>query len=303
MSFAVRRNRETLLRDYYDPVSGVKRQKSLGPRSSETEATAERFAAGKEQAAARLSDAKDALRRQAGVNRVLRLGRVPDIAARVVRELEDAGLLGRGVRVLGTNALFAYEAAAGVHFASDVMTTEDIDILFHARAKLRFAAEEGVQDRTLMSLLRKADATFEKTGAAFQAWNASGYLVDLIRPVRTPPWREDRSSISADPSDLNAVEIEGLLWHESAPPFESVAIDAKGFPVRLVVPDPRAFAVHKLWLSRKIDRNPLKRRRDEAQARAVAALTGRYLTHLPFEDAPLKSFPKTLVEAAAPLFA
>lgn len=109
--------------------------------------------------------------------------------------------------------------------------------------------------------------------------------------------------MSSGHNDLEAVAIDGLIWHESAPAFEGVAIDARGVPVRLVVPDPRAFAVHKLWLSAKPDRNPLKRRRDEAQARGVAALTARYLTHLPFEPGALRNFPSALVEKAAALFA
>lgn len=302
MSFADRSGAQYLLRDYYDPVSGVRKQKSLGRRDPETEAVAAEFVTGKKEAGERLKKAQETLRRQAGVNRALGLGRVPEIGARIVRSLDAAGLLGRGLRVIGTNALFAYEAAAGVHLGSEVLTTEDIDVLFDARARLRFAVEEDVADRTLMGLLRRIDGTFERTEAAFQARNATGYLVDLVRPVRTPPWRLEEGSVSKNPEDLTAVEIGGLVWHESAPAFESLAIDVKGAPVRLVAPDPRAFAVHKLWLSQRPDRNPLKRRRDEAQARAAAALTSRYLTHLPFDPAVLRSFPKPLVEAAAPLF-
>ena len=67
-------------------------------------------------------------------------------------------------------------------------------------------------------------------------------------------------------------------------------------------PDPRAFVVHKLWLSQQAQRAPLKRRRDHEQATTVAALTARYLPHLPFEFEALRSFPKTLVEDARPLF-
>lgn len=302
MSFADRNGVEYLLRNYYDPVTGVRKQKSLGRRSPETEALAAEFAEGKADASERLNKAQETLRRQTGVNRALGLGRVPEIGAKIVRSLDAAGLLGRGLRVIGTNALFAYEAAAGVHLGSEVLTTEDIDVLFDARVRLRFAVDEDVADRTLMGLLRKIDGTFERTEAEFQARNAAGYLVDLVRPVRTPPWRSEEGSVSNNPDDLTAVEIGGLAWQESAPAFESLAIDVKGRPVRLVAPDPRAFAVHKLWMSGRADRSPLKRRRDEAQARAAAALTSRYLTHLPFDPSALRSFPKPLVEAAAPLF-
>jgi hypothetical protein len=39
-----------------------------------------------------------------------------------------------------------------------------------------------------------------------------------------------------------------------------------------MAPDPRVWAAHKLWLSKRNDREPIKRRRDEAQARAVGSL-------------------------------
>ncbi|WP_201221746.1 GSU2403 family nucleotidyltransferase fold protein [Halochromatium roseum] len=38
------------------------------------------------------------------------------------------------------------------------------------------------------------------------------------------------------------------------------------------VPDPRAFAFHKAWLSQRMDREPVKKPRDLAQAFAVARL-------------------------------
>jgi hypothetical protein len=98
------------------------------------------------------------------------------------------------------------------------------------------------------------------------------------------------------------VQIEGLDWLQNSPPFDAVAIDEKGEPVRIVAPDPRVWAVHKLWLSRRADRQPVKRQRDAAQAEAVAALVATYLTHLPFEAEQLRMLPKELVTDAAPLF-
>jgi hypothetical protein len=72
--------------------------------------------------------------------------------------------------------------------------------------------------------------------------------------------------------------------------------------VRIVAPDPRVWAAHKLWLSRRSDREPLKRQRDAAQAKAVDALVANYLTHLPFDAEELRMLPKEVVDSAAPLF-
>ncbi|WP_271592117.1 GSU2403 family nucleotidyltransferase fold protein [Bradyrhizobium sp. CCBAU 65884] len=70
-----------------------------------------------------------------------------------------------------------------------------------------------------------------------------------------------------------------------------------------MAPDPRVWAAHKLWLSRRPDREALKRQRDAAQAEAVGALVANYLTHLPFDGQQLRMLPKEVVDSAAPLFA
>lgn len=303
-----------LLRSYYDPKTGLRRQKSLGKRSAETEAVKAAFDAGRAEAEADLAAARAAIERQAAINRAIGLGRVPDPGARILRALDAAGLLGYGLRVVGTNALFAYEAAAGIRFPVEVTTTEDIDILFDARARLAFSVEEDQDGRSLLALLKKVDRSFARTTAEFRARNRDGYLVDLIRPMRDPPWKTEPASLAAHPSgsahgsetnddDLAAVGIEGLNWQENAPSFEAMAIDQRGYPTRIVASDPRAFAVHKLWLSARLDRAPEQRARDLAQARAVGQLVASHMPHLAFDPKALKSFPRPLVEAATALFA
>lgn len=302
MAFVQRGSTEYLLKDYYDPANGVRRQTSIGKRSVETEALLADFQTGREAARERLAAASSVLERQAGINRALGLGRVPEIGARILRALDAANLLGRGLKVVGTHALFAYEAEAGVFFPSELMTTEDIDVLMDARANIRLLADDPSVERSLIGLLRKADRSFAKTRQPHQAANRDGYLVDLIKPLRNPPWAEEAGGISADTDDLQASEIEGLLWHENAPVFEAVAIDARGFPLRIVAPDPSAFAVHKLWLSTRPDRRADKRSRDRMQAEMVARMVADHMPHRPFDGERLKSFPKKVVEAAAALF-
>ena len=45
-----------------------------------------------------------------------------------------------------------------------------------------------------------------------------------------------------------------------------------GSPATLVVPDPRSFALNRLWLSQQEDRDAAQRAKDLSQALAVAAL-------------------------------
>lgn len=71
--------------------------------------------------------------------------------------------------------------------------------------------------------------------------------------------------------------MPGAQWLLAAPQFEQVAIGEDGWPVRMIVPEPRTFALHKLWVSRRADRQPLKRPRDVAHSSAVAELVQTYL--------------------------
>lgn len=284
-----------LLRSYYDE-KGSRRQKSLGREAPETVEMKHRFDADRENAIASRKNADAVLDRQAAINRVLGLGRVPLLTARILRRLDERGLMGRGLRVVGTNALYAYEAACGVMLDASLTTTEDVDLLFDARTRLHLIADEDVQSEGLLQVLRSVDHSFRRTRKTFRAQNHDGYLVDLIKPLTNPPWRDGKSIGGSD--DLAANEIEGLLWLENAPAFEQVAIDERGRPLRIVAPDPRAFAIHKHWISTQPARDPVKKARDRQQAKVVADLVRDFLTHLPFDVDELRFMPRDVIGKA-----
>lgn len=301
MVWSVTKGHEYLVRAAYDR-QGRRRQSSLGIRSPATERIKAEFERGREQARARLEPLKAAMVRQAAVNRVLGLGRVPLLSARIIRALDDSGLLGNGIRILGTNALYAYEAAAGVQFDPALTATEDVDLLFDSRMRLSFIGSDDLEEASLLKLVQKVDRSFQRSGQRFRATNQDGFLIDLIKPMRNPPWRLDVESVGGDPDDLTAVEIVKLDWHESAPAFEAIAIDERGEPLRIVTSDPRVFAIHKMWLSSRDDRERVKAGRDVLQAREVAALTADFFQHLPYDPDDLRMLPLDLVKAAARLF-
>jgi hypothetical protein len=294
-------DRDYLVRSHYDK-SGLRRQTSLGLRSKATEAIKLEYERGRSEAQTRLKDLKAVIARQSAINRALGLGRVPLIGAKIIRALDQAALLGSGIRVLGTNAIYAYEAAAGVRVDPGLTSTEDIDLLFDARGSLTFEASADISQPSLLHLLRRIDRSFARSKQTFRAANAEGYLVDLIKPLRNPPWKDEKERLGADADDLLAAEIEGLAWHESAPSFEAVVIDEKGAPCRIVTTDPRVWTAHKLWLSKRQDREPIKRKRDEAQAKAVGRLVAEYMPNLPYASEELRMLPKAVFDKAAPLF-
>ena len=132
-------------------------------------------------------------------------------------------------------------------------------------------------------MLKKADRSFElvrKRG--FRAANAGQFMVDLIVAPRS---MRDSEPVTFSEGDLVASEVPGLQWLINAPKLDAVAIDEDGFPAPMRAPDPRAFALHKAWLSQQPERDPVKKPRDLAQARAVAQLVREAMPHLSFDEA------------------
>lgn len=274
-------------------VRGV--QRGLGPRSPATEETYRSFSAGKAAADDRLKGVLARLAEHARVCKAAGINRVPSAPAKVLRLLDAHGLLGKNLIVIGTNALYAYESAAGVLFDSAIMATTDIDLMMDARLTLKIAARERISEGGLMALLKQADSSFAPVyERGFRAVNRDGYFVDLVKPEPSPPWKEEPSSLATG-DVLEASPVKSLNWLLSSPKFSEVAIGLDGVPVPITCPDPRAFALQKLWLSAQPDRDPLKKNRDQAQALAVASVVVERLPHLRFSPDELRSFPKEMI--------
>jgi hypothetical protein len=99
-------------------------------------------------------------------------------------------------------------------------------------------------------------------------------------------------------NDLELVEIPNLEWLANSPRVEQVVIAGNGDPVMMPVPDPRAFAIHKAWLSHQADREPVKKQRDLNQALMVVAILQEHLPHLPINTKDLRYFPKGVLKRA-----
>ncbi|MCF8507046.1 MAG: nucleotidyltransferase domain-containing protein, partial [Caulobacter sp.] len=269
---------------------------SLGPRSAETERTHARFVEGRERIADDLKALEARLARLAPVAAAMGLGRVPKLTARLLRRLADAGLLGTRLHIVGTNALFAYEAAAGVQFDSGLLATGDADLMLDARRRLRLVVE-ALRVEGVLGVLRRVDKSFAPRGPRdFRAVNRDGFRVDLIRAeTRRESVARPRDRIGESDEDLQGAPLPGLSWLVGSPKFQAVALDEAGFPVRLHTIDPRAFALHKAWIAGLPGRDPLKRGRDLDQAAAVASVAADRLG-LDFAAADLPA----ALRAAAP---
>ncbi len=272
--------------------------KSLGPRSEKTEKILAEFKKNKKQVTENFSSLKNRLKEQSRFCKAAKIQRVPRVVTTLLRLFEQQNILGRNLMVVGTNALYAYEACAGVFLEHDIMATSDMDILWDTRPKLILVSEEKPVQTDFMDLLRKADKSFEMMGKkSFRAVNKDGYMIDLLKPLPSNVFANEKKQIGGA-DDLEAVEVMNLQWLLSSPKFFQTVIGDDGFPALLVVPDPRAFSLHKLWLSKQEDRDPVKRRRDKHQGVAAAKIVLNYLTQYKFKQSELRMFPADVIEKA-----
>lgn len=266
--------------------------KSFGVRSAETEHIYKEFTRRKADLTERVRELKEVAAVQARVNAALRLGSVPNKVADVCIALNEANLLGKSLTVIGTNAMHAYGYLGGVKFPSDIMATTDVDLLWNHKSRLSLAAAAGVSEAGLMGILKRADKSYEiDSQQPFRARSKSGFMVDLILQMPVPPWADEPDRFFQD--DLVATDIQNVRWLVSAPRVEQPVVAVDGRVFMMVAPDPRAYAIYKVWLSTAQDREPIKRRRDLAQARELLSLIEQELPHLNHWGA-FKSFPQAL---------
>ncbi|MGA7618655.1 GSU2403 family nucleotidyltransferase fold protein [Candidatus Binatus sp.] len=263
--------------------------RSLGPRSPKTEEAYREFTETKRDLDERIRSINQEVARQARFCVAAGVNRVPRIAADIVRSLDAGGLLGSHLIILGSHAIYAYEMAAGVQLKAGLLQTEDLDTLLNTKAEIELVGS--VRSSGLLGILQRVDRTFKpQRKRSFRAVNAKGFMVDLIRaPIDSPG---GLTSIGSGP-DLIAEPLHGLEWLGAAPRMTQIVIADNGFPVRFVVPEPRVFALHKLWVSLQPTRDPIKRKRDFRQAEAVAQLSLEYF-NLRFDGPAIKALPAAL---------
>ncbi|BDU58235.1 hypothetical protein LMORI2_12170 [Limnohabitans sp. MORI2] len=263
---------EYLVKTYPD-----NRQQRVGARSAETELIYQEFSAKKTAIEARLSTLRIALKEAERLNKALKVGRAPALLIDILQALEDSGLADH-FTVVGTHALYAYEMAAGVRIEQAALATLDVDLLWDARKKVQFISDMAKLDDSVLSVLQRADRTFvRKEGQNESAINATGFEVDFLRRMQEGddphPFR-----FSDDEDDIWPVQAMRASVLTSAPKFERVVVSATGRMAKMRTISPQTFVEFKYWLAEKAQaRDPIKRRRDERQARIVQKLLNEQL--------------------------
>jgi hypothetical protein len=263
------------------------RQNSLGVKSPQTEQTFERFTTRKARIEERLKQLREQASTTKRLNRALRVGRTPDVIIEVLNSLRKARV-SKHFLLVGTNALYVYESAAGVRFPHEAMATRDADFLFDTRSRAEFLEVMEQRAVSFLDLLRKADKSFERDDHDLHsAVNSKGYAIEVIR--RYPP-----KELEATEHPLRMTSDEGDLWAMrastgerllSVPRFSQVLVGTSGVMATASTVHPLAFARIKRQLSKDPKRSRLKASKDALQADMVQALVRDYLPHLSDEKA------------------
>jgi hypothetical protein len=266
---------------------------SLGPRSLDTERLWAEFGRRRREMAPLLDARRQQVAEAARFCRAALIHRVPEPVTRILRRLTASDPANPPLMVIDTHALHAFEFAAGVF----INTPRDSPFWAGAAQGLTLAAPAEVGLDQFLGLLRQADRSFQALpGPGFAAVNKTGFRVKLLCP---PAARHPlRMPLKNAPGSVAPAESGDLASLMGAPKFSQVVIGRRGDPVTMVVPDPRALALHKLWLSLQKDRPPVKRARDGRQAAALAELILRYLPQYHFFSAELQRFPVEVAQLA-----
>jgi hypothetical protein len=275
-------NSKEYLYQYAQGPAG-QRAKSLGPRTARNERALREYTETKADLEERRAGIEVRLNELAPVWRALRLPAIDRVAGRILRALDQAELVGTGVLVVGTYALKAYEVESASDFAAGMDATEDLDFTLVAHDD-----EPGADvPRRLLLTLKRLDASFIVSPSSPRTVvNKQGYRVDLLshtlaaRPSPAMPWKPER--------------LAGQEWLLRGKPVHTVLIDFGGWPVALSAPDPRFFALHKLWLSKRPGRPGPKRAKDGRQGTALLEAIRRYMPHYPIDDAFAADLPAPL---------
>jgi hypothetical protein len=263
--------------DYLIRESAGGAQKSLGPRSTETQSIHDRFKLRKDEASSRLAALTNSAHNQQRLNKALRVGRVPGIVVKTLNALESAGLHDHFMTI-GTHALYAYESACGVRFIPDALATQDLDLLLDSRKRMSFVSKMRRMDSSFIGALQKADPSFRVMPDQKQtAINDAGFEVDVIRRTAKDadphPFR-----MSNDENGLWAVQVDGAEKMLSAPRFSQVVISETGHMAVMNTMNPVTFIAIKRVIAAAADRDPKKRLKDILQADLVEGLIK---THMP----------------------
>lgn len=263
---------------------------SLGPRSADTEARYAGYETRRtvfEEAQTRARASFAAMAEILRQYRALRLPQIDVMPGRILRAADRHGMLGSSLMVVGTTTMPAYEVEAITRFATGLDATIDCDLAWTGRSATVLALKSPTHS-PILSMLKTVDETFVvNMERLFQARNAAAYEVEiLLAPSVAAHYPPSES--------LRPVQMDEQEWLLRGHPVSHVVVDRENLPARIVAPDPRWMALHKLWLADKPERNAVKRPKDRLQGLALLTAVRENMPGYPLDAAFRAEVPDNL---------
>jgi hypothetical protein len=215
----------------------------------------------------RLADIKQAIKgRTATQTRLVRILRAEGVLATdavmgsILAAFAKVGVFRLGGTIVGTIAFRMYEAELGVRISSDdLMQTGDLDIA--SFEKLSFALGDVVLE-PLNEVLKpfRFEPLPSLSHSKVWRWKQSDSqtLVEFLTPAFGDEGLRDLPALGVSAQALNYLNF--LI----ADPIKAVALYRSGILVQ--IPRPERYAIHKLIVATRRREDPLKARKDRAQA-------------------------------------
>lgn len=276
------RIKEVSGREYlYEVTDRLGSMKSKGRLDSDKQAEFDHYKTEKAELKDRLAQSNATLREQASLYRALRLPMLPVEAGKILREADRLRFLGEQAMIVGTNALAAYALEANAFIRDAPDATIDFDMALTA-------IEPDETRPTLWKVLKEADMTYAvNSERPFQARNAKAYEIEIL----SAPSRIGGQLARDRPRPVPLPEQEWLLHGR---PIDRVVGVRDGAAARMVVPDPRWFALQKLWLAEKPERTAQKKPKDRKQGIALLDAVWQAMPHYPVDAAFHDALPDAL---------
>ncbi len=238
------------------PVAGTRRDIFLG--RADDEAVLQKAAAVRREAVAS--------RERRATIRMLKLRglRGPDgWLGKIVDAVADADLFGRGMVLVGTGAYQLMEPLLAHYLPEASLITGDVDLV---TADLAITSENGEAMETILqradpSLAAVPELDLREYSSRFKGKDS---LVELLTPILR---RTDATPMPLKQLSAGAAPLQYLRWLVDQP-VEAVALWGSG--VRVIIPAPARYAVHKLILAQKrLRTSGEKRFKDLSQAESL----------------------------------
>jgi len=261
----------------------------LGRRDKNTESLRYNFEKSKANIKERLLSFKNKLKREEKLNKLEGVARVPKELVDIFAKINELGLDDK-IIAIGTNSLYAYEAACGVAIEQEHLATHDIDLLNRKNKRVSFIFNEIMTTKNVKELIESIDKSFEQSkNIPYRFINKKGIWVEFINP--TSHAVTSKSLKDNVFSDVISLAMNGMEWLENSRLFKELIIADNGKCAIMTTIHPVEYAVHKNWLSKHI--------RDLEQSKLVTKLILEHMLKIDIKSEldNLKHFKKDVVEA------